>query len=134
MADGAVIPHHPEGKLARSYWRSRLAQAPGHLTAIRGPRAHPEGVMMKTIIAMVIVMVIMMVLHIVTVIASHALAGDLKSREAFEAIAPYVIGGIAGSVIVAIAAKVLVPEPKSAKRARASRSAWRCVAGQSSNW
>ena len=58
-----------------------------------------------------------------TVIASHALAGDLKSREAFEAIAPYVIGGIAGSVIVAIAAKVLVPEPKSAKRARAQSKA-----------
>jgi hypothetical protein len=58
-----------------------------------------------------------------TVIASHALAGDLKSREAFEACAPYVIGGIAGSVVVAIAAKVLVPEPKSAKRARAQSKA-----------
>jgi hypothetical protein len=52
------------------------------------------------------------------VIASHVIAGDVATREAFEAIGAYVVGGVAACAVVAIAAKILTPEPPSAKRAR----------------
>lgn len=57
------------------------------------------------------------------VIASHALAGDLFTRGAAEAVGTYVVGGVAGSVIVVLAAKVLIPEPKSVRRAKATSKA-----------
>lgn len=57
------------------------------------------------------------------VIASHALAGDLFTRRAAEAVGTYIVGGVAGSVIVVLAAKALIPEPKSVRRARATSAA-----------
>ena len=57
------------------------------------------------------------------VIASHALAGDLFTRRAAEAVGAYVVGSVAGSVIVVLAAKALIPEPKSVRRAKATSSA-----------
>jgi glycerol uptake facilitator-like aquaporin len=57
------------------------------------------------------------------VIASHVIAGDVASREAVEAIGAYVVGGFAACAVVAIAAKILTPEPPSAKRARQTSKA-----------
>lgn len=54
-------------------------------------------------------------MNLLMVIVSYALAGDLKSREVFEVIASYVIGGIVGFVIVVIVVKVFVFELKSVK-------------------
>ncbi len=58
-----------------------------------------------------------------TVIASHVVMGDATSREAIDAMAPYVLGSALGCLSVWFMVKFLLPEPKSAKKAKAQGKA-----------
>ena len=58
-----------------------------------------------------------------TVIASHVVMGDVTSKKSIDSIAPYVFGSALGCLCVWSMVKFLLPEPKSAKKAKAQGKA-----------